>query len=117
MSRVCPTRKPQNGTSKFSTIEFFKEKGSSKGALLSYLLGKVREHDALILFDPGSTHNFISQELALKLGIHDFEMGEGISDDGLQGSKGECNSSHWEVTFTHARLCRQRRFLRLPSQA
>ena len=43
------------------------------------MLGKVREHDALILFDPGSTHNFISHELATKLGIHDFEMGESMS--------------------------------------
>ena len=41
----------------------------------------MREHDALILFDPGSTHNFVSPELALKLGIHDFEIGEEISAD------------------------------------
>ena len=72
VSRVCPTKKPQNGTPKASTIEVFKEEGSSKGALLSYLWWKVCEHDALILFDPGSTHNFISHELALKLGIHEF---------------------------------------------
>ena len=82
VSRVCPTKKPQNGTPKASTVEVFKEEGSSKGALLSYLWGKVCEHDALILFDPRSTHNFISQELALKLGIHDFEMREGIPADG-----------------------------------
>ena len=83
MSCVCPTKKPQNGTLKASTVEVFKEEGSSKGALLSYLWGKVCEHDALILFNPGSTHNFISQELALKLGIHYFKMGEQILSDGI----------------------------------
>ena len=50
--------------------------------------GNICEHDALILFDPGSTHNFISQELALKLRIHDFEMGEEILVDGaFKGQK------------------------------
>ena len=83
VSRVYPTKKPQNGTPKASTIEVLKEEGNSKGAHLSYAWwGKVREHDALILFDPGSTHNFISQELALKLGIHEFEMGDRIQVDG-----------------------------------
>ena len=88
VSRVCPTKKPQNGAPKAFIVEVFKEEGSSKGALLSYLWGKVREHDALILFDPRSTHNFISQELALKLGIHDFEMRERIPIDGaFKGQK------------------------------
>ena len=82
VSRVWPAKKPQNGTPKASTIEVFKEEGSSKGALLSYLWEKVHEHDALILFDLGSTHNFISHELALKLGIHEFEMGDRIQVDG-----------------------------------
>ena len=45
---------------------------------MSYAWGKVREHDALILFDPRSIHNFISHELALKLGIHEFDMGDHI---------------------------------------
>ena len=36
---------------------------------------KVRDHDSLILFDPGSIHNFISMELAAKLGIHEHEIG------------------------------------------
>ena len=76
VSRVCPTKKQPNGTPKASTIEVLKEEGNSKGAHLSYAWGKVREYDALIHFDPGSTHNFISHELALKLGIHEFEMGD-----------------------------------------
>ncbi|MCO5586141.1 hypothetical protein L7F22_040081 [Adiantum nelumboides] len=47
-----------------------------------YAWGKVREHDAFILFDPGSTHNFISLELAAKLGIQEFEMGDAMKADG-----------------------------------
>ena len=58
------------------------------GSTLSYAWGKVREHDALILFDPGSTHNFISTHLANKLGICDFEMGKVIKADGaFQGQE------------------------------
>ena len=88
VSRVCPTKKPSNGTPKATTVQVFKEEGSSKGANLSYLWGKVREHNALILFDLGATQNFISQELALRLGIHDLEMGEGIQADGaFKGKK------------------------------
>ena len=49
---------------------------------MSYAWGKVREHDALKIFNPGSTHNFIPHELALKLGIHEFEMGDHILADG-----------------------------------
>ena len=49
---------------------------------LSYAWVKVREHDALILFDLGSMHNFISTHLANKLGIHDFDMGKVIKADG-----------------------------------
>lgn len=42
---------------------------------LCYAWGKVRDQDSLILFNPGSTHNFISKELAARLGIHEHEMG------------------------------------------
>ena len=41
VSCVCRTNKPQNGTPKASIVEVLKEEGSSKGALLSYLWGKV----------------------------------------------------------------------------
>ena len=54
----------------------------SKGSSLSYAWGQVQEHDALIFFDPRSTHNFVSTNLATKLGIHEFEMGEVIKADG-----------------------------------
>ena len=63
-------------------IESLKGEGQCKGSLLSYEWGKVREHDALILFDPGSTHNFISIKLATKLQVHGFEMGEVVKVDG-----------------------------------
>ena len=58
------------------------EDGYFEGYLLSYAWGKVREHDAFILFDFGSMHNFILIELATKLGIHDFEMGEAAQANG-----------------------------------
>ena len=74
--RSCPKRNERNNPPRASTVQAPKEDGHCKGAPLSYAWGKVREHDALILFDPGSTHNFISHELATKLRIHDFEMGE-----------------------------------------
>ena len=37
--------------------------------------GKVRDQQVLIFFDPGAKANFISPELALKLGIRAEEMG------------------------------------------
>ncbi|MCO5588021.1 hypothetical protein L7F22_041975 [Adiantum nelumboides] len=63
-------------------VEAPKEEVHCKGSPLSYAWGKVREHDAFILFDPGSTHNFISLELATKLGVQDFEMGDAMKADG-----------------------------------
>ena len=77
-----PTKKQPNGTPKASTLEVLKEEENSKGSHFSYAWGKVHEHDTLILFYLGSTHNFISHELALKLGIHEFEMGDCIQVDG-----------------------------------
>ena len=58
------------------------EDDHSKGSPLSYAWRKVREHDSLVLFDPKSTHNFISTKLAINLCIHDFEIGEVIQIDG-----------------------------------
>ena len=81
-SGVFPKKTQGNETPKASKIEFLKDKENSKGSSLSYAWGKIREHDALTLFDPGSTHKFISIELAIKLGIHDFEMGEVLQANG-----------------------------------
>ena len=76
--QVCPKRGEKNEPPRATAVE----DGYSKGSLLSYAWGKVREHDTFILFDPGSIHNFYSTKLATKLGIHDFEMGEATQADG-----------------------------------
>ena len=80
--RSCPQRNARNGPLRASLVEVPKEDGHYNGSQLSYVWGKVRDQDALILFDPGSTHNFITHEMASKLGIQDFEMGEIIQADG-----------------------------------
>ena len=75
---VCPKKTQGNGIPKASTIEVLKDEGNSKGENLSSAWRRVRYLDALILFDLGSTHNFISHEMALELRIHEFEMGDHI---------------------------------------
>ncbi|MCO5612358.1 hypothetical protein L7F22_066625 [Adiantum nelumboides] len=80
--RSCPQRNTRNEQPRASIIEAPKEEVHCKGSPLSYAWGKVREHDAFILFDPGSTHNFISIELAAKLGVQDFEMEDAMKVDG-----------------------------------
>ncbi|MCO5554855.1 hypothetical protein L7F22_008391 [Adiantum nelumboides] len=80
--RACPQRNARNEQPRASIIEAPKEDVHCKGSPLSYAWGKLREHDAFILFDPGSTHNFISHELAAKLGIQEFEMGDAMKADG-----------------------------------
>lgn len=50
---------------------------------LCYAWGKVRDQDSLILFDPGSTHNFISKELVTKLGINEHEIGYAMEAEGV----------------------------------
>ncbi|MCO5563266.1 hypothetical protein L7F22_016903 [Adiantum nelumboides] len=79
--QTCPQRNARNEQPRASIIEASKENVHCKGSPLSYAWGKVREHDAFILFDPGSTHNFISHELAAKLGIQEFEMGDAMKAD------------------------------------
>ncbi|MCO5557233.1 hypothetical protein L7F22_010794 [Adiantum nelumboides] len=75
-------RNARNEQPRASIIEAPKEDVHCKGSPLSYAWGKVTEHDAFILFDPGSTPNFISHELAAKLGIQEFEMGDAMKADG-----------------------------------
>ncbi|MCO5551961.1 hypothetical protein L7F22_005468 [Adiantum nelumboides] len=75
-------RNARNEQPRASIIEAPKEDVHCKGSPLSYAWGKVREHDAFILFDLGSTHNFISLELAAKIGIQEFEMGDAMKADG-----------------------------------
>ena len=76
VSRTCPKRGERNEPPRATCVKALEEEGHCKGAPLCYAWGKVREQDALILFDLGSTHNFISHELALKLRVHEFEMGD-----------------------------------------
>ncbi|MCO5594935.1 hypothetical protein L7F22_048970 [Adiantum nelumboides] len=80
--RTCPQRNACNEQPRASIIEAPKEDVHCKGSPLSYDWGKVREHDAFIFFNPSSTHNFISLELAAKLGIQEFEMGDAMKADG-----------------------------------
>ncbi|MCO5556676.1 hypothetical protein L7F22_010227 [Adiantum nelumboides] len=80
--QTCPQRNARNEQPRASIIEAPKEDVHCKGSPLSYPWGRVREHYAFILFDPGSTHNFISLELATKLGIQEFEMGDAMKADG-----------------------------------
>ncbi|MCO5551438.1 hypothetical protein L7F22_004941 [Adiantum nelumboides] len=80
--RACPQRNARNEQPRASIIEAPKEDVHCKGSPLFYAWGKVREHDAFNFFDPSSTHNFISLELATKLGIQEFEMGDAMKVDG-----------------------------------
>ena len=55
---------------------------------LCYLWGKIRDQIALILLDLGSTHNFISQELAKHLEIYKEELGPSLNARGaFQGQE------------------------------
>ncbi|MCO5568922.1 hypothetical protein L7F22_022625 [Adiantum nelumboides] len=78
----CLQRNPRNEQPRASMVEAPKEDVHFKGSPLSYDWGKVKEHDAFILFDTGFTHNFISLELATKLGVQDLEMGDAMKADG-----------------------------------
>ncbi|MCO5567089.1 hypothetical protein L7F22_020774 [Adiantum nelumboides] len=80
--RSCPQRNTCNEQPRASMVEAPKEEVHCKGSPLSYAWGKVREHGTFILFDLGSTHNFISLELATKLGVQDFEMGDAMKVNG-----------------------------------
>ena len=69
-------------------VKVEEEDCQSKGSSLSYAWNKVQEHDSLILFDPRTTHSFISTNLSTKLGIHEFEMREVIKENGaFQGQE------------------------------
>ncbi|MCO5607410.1 hypothetical protein L7F22_061606 [Adiantum nelumboides] len=76
-----PQRNTRNEQPRASMVEARKEDVHCKGSPLSYAWGKVREHDAFILFDLGSSHNFISLELAAKVGVQYFEMGDAMKAD------------------------------------
>ena len=88
VSRVCLKHHKHDNNPRATLVKAQEEDFQIKGSSLSYAWGKVQEHDALILFDPGSTHNFISTNLATKLVKHEFEMGKVIKVDGaFQGQE------------------------------
>ena len=74
MSKDCPTKKTKQESPMVTHVQTHQEM-ASKATQLCFAWGKVRDQNSLILFDPGSTHNFISVELAQKLGIQTEEMG------------------------------------------
>ncbi|RYA46877.1 reverse transcriptase domain-containing protein [Enterobacter cloacae complex sp. GF14B] len=82
--RACPQKNNRQDPPRATLVEIQEEETHQthhKGSPLCHAWGKVREHDAFILFDPGSTHNFISIELATKLGIQAYEMGDVLPAD------------------------------------
>ena len=52
-----------NETHKVTKAHYLNREGHCKGSVLSSAWGKAREHNTLILFDPGSTHKFIPIKL------------------------------------------------------
>ena len=79
--RTCPKRTAKKDNLQASMVHT-KPMCNQDASRLCYAWGKVRDQDSLILFDPGSTHNFISKELAAKLGIHEHEMGYAMDVEG-----------------------------------
>ncbi len=73
--RECPQRKAQHETPKVSNVSIPQEKDIPDANQLCYVWEKIRDQHALMLMDPGSTHNIISKELAEKLGIKAGELG------------------------------------------
>ncbi|MCO5581986.1 hypothetical protein L7F22_035875 [Adiantum nelumboides] len=80
--RTCPQKHGKKEPPRTAMTTVLKEGGHPQGSPLCYAWGKVREHDSLILFYSGSTHNYISMVLASKLGIHAHEMGETHAAEG-----------------------------------
>ena len=55
---------------------------SQKANQLCYVWGEIQDQHALILMDPGSTHNIISMESPEKLGIKVGDMGPTLEGKG-----------------------------------
>ena len=84
--RNCPKKQQKKETPQATQVQF--PTGASDPATkLCFAWGKVRDQNSLILFDPGSTHNFISVELAQKLGIQTEELGPAL--DAMGAFKGQ----------------------------
>ncbi|MCO5594398.1 hypothetical protein L7F22_048428 [Adiantum nelumboides] len=81
ISRACPKRQQRKETPQATQI-LYPTKEAKEASQLCFAWGKVRDMNSLILFDPGSTHNFISIELAQKLGSQTKEMGTALEASG-----------------------------------
>ena len=73
--RECPKKVYNNKEALEASQVVANEVEDPKASQLCYAWGRIRDQDAFILFDPGSTHNFISIELAQRLGISTDELG------------------------------------------
>ena len=62
ISRACPKRQPPKVTPQATKI-LYPNQAAQEACQLCFAWGNVRDISALILFDPGSTHNFISKSL------------------------------------------------------
>ena len=82
VSSVCPKCQEKKGNPRVTLVKALEEDCHHSGCSLSDAWGKVREHNTLIFFDPSSTHNFISTNLATKLRINEFGMGKVIKANG-----------------------------------
>ncbi|MCO5564104.1 hypothetical protein L7F22_017760 [Adiantum nelumboides] len=80
--RECPQRNTKRETPKVSNVITPSFDDSQEANELCYAWGKIRDQHALILMDPGSTHNIISTELAEKLGIKVGKMGPALEAKG-----------------------------------
>ena len=82
----CPNKQQKKALPQATQVQF--PKGASDPASqLCFSWGKVRDQSSLILFDPSSTHNFISLELAQKLEIQTEEMGPAL--EAMSAFKGQ----------------------------
>ena len=81
MSRACPNKGAKKEVPQATQI-LSHEVENPQASQLCYVWGKIRDQSAFMLLDPGSTHNFISTELAQRLGIQYDEMGTPLEATG-----------------------------------
>ena len=82
----CPKKQQKKETPQETQVQF-PTTASDPATKLCFAWGKVRDQNSLILFDPGSTHNFISVELVQELGIQTEELGAAL--DAMGAFKGQ----------------------------
>ena len=76
----CPTKKKKEGPEASAIVS--NEVNDEVASQLCYAWGHVCDHNALVLFDPGSTHNFIHVDLAMRMGISTEELGPALEAHG-----------------------------------